>query len=208
MTGGSSYFNVTIKNFTNNYKYNILCSYGGVIFYEEEKRIYKEKRLICFDNGYFYKHRNIYSSRSEMLLLMYAYKGYGTLFISLNISTTQCRLSLRKKLCTYDFYCSTSPRNYHGYGGFKNLCKQFLNESVTEAKAIGRVDPHKVISHEVDNCLIYQFTQEVNLYLYKIVTFIQTSRYSATTVFELLTGKNYRFLLKFYCPLVHKFQVQ
>ena len=88
MTGASDHLNVTINNFTNNYKYNTLCTYGGVIFNEEEKRIYKEKRSICFDSGYFYKHRNIYSKRSEMLLLMYAYKGYGTLFISLNISTT------------------------------------------------------------------------------------------------------------------------
>ena len=115
-----SHLNISIKNFTNNYKYNNLRTYAGIIFYEETRNIYNEKRSICVDHGDFYKYRNIYSNKSEMLVAIYAYKGYGTLYISMNISTTECRLSLRNRLCTYGFYCLNSKLRTDFY----NTCEK------------------------------------------------------------------------------------
>ena len=174
-THAPSHLNITIKSFTSKYNYNTLCTYAGIFFYEEIREIYNEKRSMCVDHGNFYKYRNIYSVHSEILVVIYAYKGYGTLYVSMNISTTPCQLSLRNRLCTFGFYCKIT-RNY-SYNIYRSLCKHFFKESVIESKAVIKVYAQDILSQKDEGCFIYQFTQEVNLNLYKLITLIYKDRY-------------------------------
>ena len=173
MTEAPNHLNISIKNFTNNYKYNILCTYAGIIFYEEARKIYNEKSSMCVDHGNFYKYRNIYSNKSKMLVAIYAYKGYGTLYISMNISTTQCQLSLKNRLCTtyVHYHCKITRPKY------RKLCKHFLNESGIKAKDIEEVYAQRGFVQRDKGCFIYQLTPEINLYLYNIIKFVRRKRY-------------------------------
>ena len=170
-TEAPNHLNITIKSFTNNHKNNTLCTYAGIIFYEEIEEIYNEKRSMCVDYGNFYKYRNIYSVHSEILVVIYAYKGCGTLYVSMNLSTTQCQLSLRNRLCIFGFYCKIS---YHRY---KKQCNHVIKELVIESKAIVKVYDKDLLSQKDEGCFIYQFTQEVNWYLYRTIIFTYKDRY-------------------------------
>ena len=67
-TESNSLLNITIKNVTNNYDDNSLCRYGGIIFYEIIRGRNFKAQSVCENYREFYKHRNIYSRGSEMLL--------------------------------------------------------------------------------------------------------------------------------------------
>ena len=182
-TKATNCLNISITNFTNNYKYNSSCNYVGIAFYEQVKNVYIEKRSMCLDGGDFYKHRNIYSIRSEMLLVMYSFQYRGSMYISLNISTTQCRLNLVDRyLCQYNMYCSPE----HGYfGKYKDLCKYLIKGSGSD-ESIHPRHSHGSAYQTQDFCVIHQFTQEVDLFLYKIVAYVRqrtTCRFSFQTYY-------------------------
>ena len=111
-TESNSLLNIAIKNFTNNYDDNSLCRYGGIIFYDMIRGRNIKAQSVCENYKEFYKHRNIYSHDSEMLLSMYSYDDYGELHAVLNISITDCRLTYKNRyIFTYNFYCT--PKHFH-----------------------------------------------------------------------------------------------
>ena len=123
-TESNSLLNITIKNFTNNYGDNSLCGYGGIIFYDIIMGRNFKAQSVCENYRKFYKHRNIYSRGSEMLLAMYSYDDYGELRAVLNISITDCRLTYKNRyICTYNFYCT--PKYFH----FHLNRKLFINRN-------------------------------------------------------------------------------
>ena len=85
------HLNISITNFTNNYTNNPLCTYAGISFHKVSGDTYVEKRSICTDEGDFYKHRHIYSNQSKILVVMYAYKRYGMMYMSMKIAATKCK---------------------------------------------------------------------------------------------------------------------
>ena len=170
-TEAPSRLNITITNFTNMYKYNNSCNYAGIVFYEKVKKVYYEKISLCLGGGDFYQHRNIYSLRSEMLLVMYSFQDHGSMHISMNISTTQCGLNLVDRyLCKYDMYCSPG---HNEFGRNKDLCKYLMKGSEANFHARHR---HRAAYQTLDSYAIHQYTQEVNLFLYKIIAYVRRRR--------------------------------
>ena len=169
-TKATNRLNITITNFRNSYKYNNSCNYAGIAFYERVKKVYTEKRAMCLDGGDFYKHRNIYSISSEMLVVLYSFQDRGSMHISLNISTTQCGLNLVDRyLCKYDMYCSPE---HDQFGRKKDLCKYLIQGSGSEANFHTR-HRYRASYQTQDICVVHQFTQEVTLFLYKIIAYVR-----------------------------------
>ena len=158
--------NISITEFVSSIKYNFLCQYGGILFYEKEVTRFVEKRSLCEDEGIYYQHRNIYSNNSNILLIMYAYNGHGAIYIALNTSTTKCTsTTLNQHVCAYN---SRYKYNHKMY-------KKFERETQLE-----RMDDTPVSSyilymdyHWEEGCVIYQFTQDVSLFMYKLTIFVK-----------------------------------
>ena len=166
------HLNISITNFTNNCTNNTLCTYACISFYEVSGDTYVEKRSICTDEGDFYKHRHIYSNQSKILVVMYAYKRYGMMHMSMKIAATKCKLTkMNVYLCAYDFYCSKYIRQN------LDLCKRLIRGSDVKANFDARYFAGKLIHHKEEGCIIFQFTQEVNLFVYKVTTFVNTPNY-------------------------------
>ena len=133
---------------------------------------------VCENYREFYKHRNIYSHDSQMLLAMYSYDGYGELHAVLNISITDCRLTYKNRYtCTYNFYCR--PKYFHFHLNRK-LCNYSLIE--TDSKYIkdninGRFKHFGGIMNKENGCVIFQFVQDINLFVYKVLTFVRKNKH-------------------------------
>ena len=85
--------NITIQNLSHNYNKNILCSYAGFVVYDrmetEENNHISTK---CTPHTDIFRHQNIYSNSSTILLLAYSYKEYGSMNLSVRLSTTKCNI--------------------------------------------------------------------------------------------------------------------
>ena len=160
--------NITITNFKSmcNCKNNILCTYQGIIFYEVKNETFTAIKSLCLVSSTPYKYRNIYSREPRMLIVMYSYKGHGFVNISMRISATECKLTRENThLCAYNFVCARKQPSY------RDLCKKFI-EGSRRGDFDARYSSHNVILHKEKRCTILQFTQKINLFLYKVLMFI------------------------------------
>ena len=108
-----------------------------------------------------------------MLLVLYSFHNCGSVHISLNISTNRCGINIVDRyLCKYDMHCSPGHDRFRKN---KDLCKYLIEGSTSEANFHPR---HKyTASHQThDTCVTHQFTQEVNLFLYKIIAYVRRRR--------------------------------
>ena len=83
--------NITINNLTHNYKRNDLCKFGGIATYIIQQAN-EEISIVCTSHTGVYKYRGIYSNTSETLLVIYSYIEYGTINVTLELSTTMCKV--------------------------------------------------------------------------------------------------------------------
>ncbi len=102
------HINTTITSLTSSYKNNELCSFGGIAAYEENSRNKSHIMTLCSQQSYVFKHRNIYSTNNSLLLVTYSCQGYGSVNMTLELSTTTC---LRRKIdgCTQPHTVLFSP---------------------------------------------------------------------------------------------------
>ena len=177
-TESNSLLNITIKNFTNIYDDNSLCRYGGIIFYDMISGRKIKAQSVCENYREFYKHRNIYSRDSEMLLTMYSYDDYGELHAILNISITDCRLTYKNRyICSYDFYCT--PKHFH-FRRKRQFCNYLLIKTDTQyiKDNINATFTHLGgIMNKENGCVIFQFVQDINLFVYKVLTFVRKNKH-------------------------------
>ena len=118
-TNASYYVNVSISYFLYKGSDNLHCLYSGFTSYIPNYNNVSKMSEICFTNNKFYKHQNIYSSKSSLLLVIYSYKEYGSLHIKVVISSTVCkRISIY--ICSLTFLCKSSSQT---------LCTQFHQET-------------------------------------------------------------------------------
>ena len=170
--------NISITNFTSNYSNNTLCTYAGIAFYEVIGNTYSEKHSLCTDEGNFYKYRNVYLTGSQILVVLYAYRKYGMMHISMKIKTSKCKLTQTNVyMCAYSFYCS--KKHFHIHRN-KQLCIKLIRESDVQTNFDARFFAGSSIRQKEGGCIIFQFTQEVNLFVYKITTYVKRLKYCGT----------------------------
>ena len=110
----SSNVNLKITNLTYTYYNDPQCSFAGIAVYVLNNYTFTEIGTECFSPGnltkykhylskskeitkdslYFdhlFTHRDFYSSSNETLLVLYSYKEYGNLSITIQVSTTKCK---------------------------------------------------------------------------------------------------------------------
>lgn len=88
-----SLINVTVVQIHHNYGYrNVNCTIGGLTAYDLGNHSLSEKSTVCFPHKDIYKYRNIYSQTSNMLLVTYSYREYGTFNLTVRLSTTMCTI--------------------------------------------------------------------------------------------------------------------
>ena len=89
------------------------CMYSGLVKAEQLPHDYKQSETICKNNDKT-KHssRSFYSYNSTLTLILYWYKQYRTINVSLNISQTKCE-PVEIDVCMYYKYCrKIGPRFY------------------------------------------------------------------------------------------------
>ena len=90
--------NVTILRYRFQGVYDPSCPFGAVSFFEYSNlQNITEIKSICSSSheGHF---QNVYSSTGSLLIVFYAYRGYGSLNVTVNVSYTRCQ-SVRIQSC-------------------------------------------------------------------------------------------------------------
>ena len=118
-TNASYYVNVSISYFLYKGRDNLHCFFAGLTSYVPNYNKVNKMSQICFTNNIFYRHQNIYSSNSDILLVVYSYKEYGSLNINFVISTTMCK-AISINICSLTFLCKSSSQA---------LCTHFLQKT-------------------------------------------------------------------------------
>ena len=85
--------NVTIHNLFHNFKRNFLSSYGGFVVCDIKKMKYNQKiSSKCYSHTDVFRHQSIYSKSSTILYVAYSYREYGSMNLSVRVSTTKCNI--------------------------------------------------------------------------------------------------------------------
>ena len=144
------------------------CMYGGVAGTEENGNTESGTLSLCSPQ---HIGRSLYSSESKMKIVIYHYKHYSTLNVSLLISGTQCR-PIKINDCVYHYLCNCVSYidSSHILCSTKNLdqgkCAKFLSPLNTNGLAVshtydiagkGRRDlGHAAVQFQM-NCIVFQF---------------------------------------------------
>ncbi len=87
----TGFCNLTLHSLSHNVMNDPGCFYFGLTSYSPTVNTSKELRTVCLKPKSFYKHRNIYSHKSQMLLVMYLQKENSHFKVNLTVSATLCR---------------------------------------------------------------------------------------------------------------------
>ena len=93
------YFNISVPYFL--YKGDEMhnCLFGGITFFSVNLKELNELRTMCVtSNAHSRNLQNMYSNIKQILVVIYAYQGYSSLYVRLRLSFTNC-LSTRINAC-------------------------------------------------------------------------------------------------------------
>ena len=124
--------NVTILKMTTYELCDRSCRYSGLVAGEKLRDDYSQSDTLCKNHDQAnFTSRSFYSYNSSLKLIMYWYKGYSDIKVSVHISQTNCE-PLKIDVCKIDTYtCIQSECNYFQseYNYYlKNVTKYSLNE--------------------------------------------------------------------------------
>ena len=106
--------NLTLMNVTYSGFNDPLCTFAGITLYGLNNNSYKEITNLCTSVDSIFTYRDIYSKSIETLLVVYCYKEYGILNLTMQLSTTKCE-PVKINTCALSVLCK-----------FKNniMCKE------------------------------------------------------------------------------------
>ena len=96
------YINLTVVNLVYTGYRSSDCKFGGIAFYDNQTHFLH----LCNNYGSARPARNIYSTSSTLLLVIYTYPAHSSLKARLNISVTSCQ-PVTLESCEYDRRCKT-----------------------------------------------------------------------------------------------------
>ena len=102
-----SYYNVnlTIINLTYTGFNDPLCTFAGITAYSLKNNSYTELTTECnFFNNVYSMYRDIYSKSNETMLVLYSYKEYGNLSLTMQFSSTKCK-PVTINTCALSYLC-------------------------------------------------------------------------------------------------------
>ncbi len=171
------HINITPLHFEFSGKDNILCYFAGLSAFSAKDRTFQVSGSECF-NGVRESYRPMYSSTSEMLLVIYAHQEYGSLKTTLRITTTQCR-RIQLNACSLA-KCDDFGQYSFSYATCSQYNPDLRDHMVTGIKAsldLNRRVRSTEISVEKDECTVYQIHHDLSEYFYqqcRLVSFSHT----------------------------------
>ena len=143
-----SYYNVnlTIINLTYTGFNDPLCTFAGISLYNLNNNSYNELTTQCTSDSSIFAHRDIYSKSNETLLVLYDYKAYGSLNLTMQISTTKCK-PVTINTCALTYLCE-----------FKNniMCKEHRKQIKSLSLKQSKIDTDFPVSVNPGKCFIFQ----------------------------------------------------
>ena len=115
--------NATINKVSTPGNYYPICMYKGLVAAEQLPNDYKQSETICKShNEVITKHpsRSFYSYSSTLTLVLFWYKQYSTINVSVMISQTKCE-PVEIDVCMYSDYCAALGPRLYPY-----VCDQYL----------------------------------------------------------------------------------
>ena len=139
------------------------CKYGGLVAYETQENVNKHVISLCNENiSQFSQPRNIYSTFNKLVLVVYNYKEYSKLNVTVKITTSVCEL-VRIDICKiYSFWDDFDPligKYIADITKFSNL-RLYLVENEFIERDFG----HLTFSLENITCGVLQFTSNSGKY--------------------------------------------
>ena len=161
--------NLTIENLTYKNYNDPECSFAGIAVYNLNNDTYTEVGTECFspsDLGkyrhmysysreiptesvifdHLFAHRNIYSNSNDTLLVLYSYRQYGNLSITIQLSTTECR-PVTINTCALSYLCKI-PNN--------EMCKRHKEEIKSLNFKHSQISTDFPVSVYPGQCFIFQ----------------------------------------------------
>ena len=144
-----SYYNVklTIINLTYTGFNDPLCTFAGITAYSLKNNSYTEITTECtlFNNVYSI-YRDIYSKSNETLLIVYSYKEYGNLSLTMQFSSTKCK-PVTINTCALSYLCK-----------FKNnvMCREHMEQIKSLNLNYTQISTDFPISVNPGQCFILQ----------------------------------------------------
>ena len=131
------------------HNFDSACSTRGIVAGEMLLDDYRQTETLCdnFHDGAKEPSPSFYSHNSSLTLVLYWYKPYSTIYVTINLSQTKCK-PVRINVCEYDITC-------HG-SSMPSKCDQYL-KYVTKYTMINTF--HAIRLHNYQDNLI-MFTQE------------------------------------------------
>ena len=143
-----SYYNVnlTITNLTYTGFNDPLCTFAGITVHSLSKDSYKEITTECMSFINILPSRNIYSKSNETLLVLYSYKEYGSLSLTIQFSSTKCK-PVTINTCALSHLCQL-PNN--------TMCKEHREQIKTLNLKYSQITTNFPISVNPGQCFIFQ----------------------------------------------------
>ena len=168
----SSNVNLKIVNLTYTYYNDPQCSFAGIAVYVLNNYTFTEIGTECFSPGNLTKykhylskskeislpldhlltHRDFYSSSNETLLVLYSYKKYGNLSITIQVSTTKCK-SVTINTCALTNLCNSLNNT---------MCKNHVHQIRSLNLKYKQLSTNFPVSVKHGECLILQMVAVID----------------------------------------------
>ncbi len=148
-TEAGSHINVSVTNFSLMGTENLECLYGGIAFFDvnETLNLHKMIDVLCVHKkNYFHHLKNVYSDANVLLVVVYAYKMYSDLSLTLAVSSSSCQIS-KTNLCTLrkEHFLRNLPTN------------QLLLHQLLSINWVNMLAPELHVNMSGSHCVLSQF---------------------------------------------------
>ena len=134
------------------------CDVAGLVAYNVVNNSYEKISSVC---SFAFKHQNIYSSISKLLLAMYMYPEYEIVRIKLTVSITHCS-HITINTCTFELPCHFTDGSQCNY--LKQLAN-FESNCVGESFECNHLDnPYSKITMDLNQCIVLQLNHNTDHY--------------------------------------------
>ena len=166
-TNGEFKINCTVMMLKYSGPHDSLCKYGGLVAYDTQKNKNKHVISLCNENiSQFTQPRNIYSTFNKLVLVIYSYKEYSKLNVTVKITTSVCdlvRIDICKIYSLYSLWEDFDPL----IGNYIDEITKFSNVRLylIEREYIEEDFVHITFSLENITCGILQLSSDTGKYI-------------------------------------------
>lgn len=123
----AGYINISILDLKTTGGGGSQCLFSGVSAFDSSGLDWKEISTVCFSYPG-YRHQNIYSNGTRLLVTIYSYSEYGYFSTRIRISKTHCK-PLKMNTCLFTIPCYLTGNHCNAVKTFRNVLSPALGSS-------------------------------------------------------------------------------